>query len=151
MEDLDKYKEKSYWDERYRSEESFDWFCDLSALDIYQYLKPTDKILVLGCGNSALSSSLYNRGYCHIDNIDFSSVVIDRMRTKNVSLAGMSWHVMDMLDLKFGDKLFDVVLDKGSIDSLLVDQKDVWNPQQEVRERVEKALSEVFMGLLIML
>ena len=61
----------------------------------------------------------------------------------------MNWHVMDMLDLKFCDEMFDVVLDKGSIDSLLVDQKDVWNPQQEVRERVEKALSEVFVGLQI--
>ena len=50
---------------------------------------------------------------------------------------------MDMLDLAFDSGSFDVVLDKGSMDALMVDQGDVWNPKQEVISRVEKAIGEV--------
>ncbi len=144
MQCANKYKTQSYWDERYTSEESYDWFCDLQALDsqIHDLLKPTDNILVLGCGNSTLSSSLYDKGYHNIHNIDFSPIVIDGMKRKHVSLVDMTWHVMDMLDLKFDNETFDVVLDKGSIDALQVDQGDVWDPRPEVKVQLEKALSE---------
>ena len=50
---------------------------------------------------------------------------------------------MDMLELAFDSGSFDVVLDKGSLDALMVDQGDVWNPKQEVIRRVEKAIAEV--------
>lgn len=28
-----KYKAQRYWDERYTTEESYDWFCDLQTVD----------------------------------------------------------------------------------------------------------------------
>ena len=57
----------------------------------------------------------------------------------------MSWLVMDILDLKFPDKYFDVVIDKGTIDSLMVDQRSPWEPKEEVLLDVRKALSEVWI------
>ena len=141
----EKFKEKSYWEERYQSEESFDWFCDLSSFDhlLSQHVQHTDRILNLGCGNSNLSTSLYQRGYKNIENVDFSETVIARMKDKSSSLPELKWHVMDMLDLQFDRESFDVVLDKGSIDSLMVDQSSAWNPERRVIERVERALAEV--------
>lgn len=146
----EKFKEKQYWEERYETEETFDWFCQLSSFEhlLFQHIKPSDCILNLGCGNSNLSASLYERGYQNIDNIDFSQTVISRMKAKTLhTMPNMRWHLMDMLELAFDSDSFDVVLDKGSIDALMVDQGDVWNPKQEVISRVEKAISEV--GFLI--
>ena len=142
----EKFKEKYYWDERYKTEEDFDWFCQLSSFEhlLFQHVKPSDRILNLGCGNSSLSTSLYERGYQNIDNIDFSQTVISRMKERTIyAMPKMKWHIMDMLELAFERDSFDVVLDKGSMDALMVDQGDVWNPKQEVINRVETAISEV--------
>jgi 2-polyprenyl-3-methyl-5-hydroxy-6-metoxy-1,4-benzoquinol methylase len=46
-------------------------------------VKPTDKILVLGCGNANFSEDLYDAGYKNQWNIDISSVVIKQMRQRN--------------------------------------------------------------------
>lgn len=142
----EKFKEKQYWDERYETEETFDWFCQLSSFEhlLFQHIEPSDRILNLGCGNSSLSASLYVKGYENIENMDFSQTVISRMKERMCyAMPNMKWHVMDMLDLAFDSGGFDVVLDKGSMDSLLVDQGDVWRPRQEVIRRVEKAIAEV--------
>ena len=66
------------------------------------------------------------------------------MATKTNHLKPMSWLVMDILDLKFPDKCFDVVIDKGTIDSLMVDQGSPWEPKEEVLLDARKALSEVY-------
>lgn len=67
------------------------------------------------------------------------------MAAKTNHLNPMSWLVMDILDLKFPDKYFDVVIDKGTIDSLMVDQGSPWEPKEEVLLDVRKALSEVWI------
>jgi 2-polyprenyl-3-methyl-5-hydroxy-6-metoxy-1,4-benzoquinol methylase len=142
----EKFKEKEYWDERYETEETFDWFCQLSSFEhlLFQHIKPSDRILNLGCGNSSLSVSLYVKGYQNIENMDFSQTVISRMKERTCDMMpNMKWHVMDMLNLAFDSGGFDVVLDKGSMDALMVDQGDVWKPRQEVIGRVEKAIAEV--------
>ena len=149
----EKFKKQEYWEERYKTEESFDWFCELSSFEhlLTPHLNCTDRILNLGCGNSKLTFSLYERGYRNIDSIDFSATVIERMkeRSLDLSMPSLRWHVMDMLDLGFDRESFDVVLDKGSLDALMVDQEDVWNPKQEVIEQVEKALNEVGLPLTV--
>ncbi len=114
---------------------------------LFKHLNRSDSILNLGCGNSNLSQSLYLKGYKNIINIDFSEIVVKKMREKTAAMVDMKWEVMDMLDLKYGAESFDVVLDKGSIDSLLVDQGSVWNPDPKVIDKVERALSEVCHGV----
>ena len=147
----EKFKEKIYWEERYKNEEDFDWFCKLASFEdlLFQQLKRTDRVLNLGCGNSSLSASLYEKGYQEIVNIDFSDTVISKMRERYSRMPSPKWFVMDMLDLKFDSGSFDVVLDKGSIDSLMVDQGDVWNPRQEVIRMAEKALREVWLLMIV--
>ncbi|CAG8660092.1 9461_t:CDS:2 [Funneliformis caledonium] len=134
------YQNKEYWEERYsklESHETFDWFNKT-----YKELKPLfdiylpDKnvsILMLGCGNSTLSEDMYDVGYHHITNVDFSETVIENMRFRCKDRTEMSWIVMDVRDLTFQDETFDAVIDKG----------DVWNPKPEIVENVKKVVDEV--------
>ena len=146
-----KFALKEYWNERFETEESYDWL--LTLRDIEENLLPllpparsACKILMVGCGNSSLSRDLYELGYTSITNIDFSEVVIKKMSDKHrVTHPGMQWVVADMTDMALQFPccgLFDVIVDKASMDALVVVEEDVWNPQQEVVESVHRYLQE---------
>ena len=137
------YKEKSYWDDRFTTENSFDWL--LTYEQLKEFLLPHFKdeyrrALVIGCGNSNFSSSLYDDNFFKdIVNIDFSDVIINKMQVNNrEARPNMSWITMDMLDLKFEPNTFDVVIDKASMDALFVDEGDVWDPNENVIISVDK-------------
>jgi 2-polyprenyl-3-methyl-5-hydroxy-6-metoxy-1,4-benzoquinol methylase len=92
------YGKKLYWDERFAQEDNFEWLVGYKqvASQLSQFLKSSDKILVVGCGNSNFSSDLYDAGYLSIINIDFSQVVIDIMKEKNKDRTQMEWKVRGM-------------------------------------------------------
>ena len=69
-------------------------------------------VLVIGCGNSALSADMYDAGYTAIVSVDYSEAVIAQMRTANANRAGMQWEVMNVTAMTFPDGAFDVVIDK---------------------------------------
>ena len=46
-----------------------------------------------------------------------------------------------MMDMKYEDNLFDVVIDKATMDVIMTDNKDPWNPTQEVCDRAAKVMS----------
>lgn len=50
---------------------------------LHKYVKPTDKVLMVGCGNSRLSEDMYDVGYHSIVNIDISDIVIRQMTERN--------------------------------------------------------------------
>jgi ubiquinone/menaquinone biosynthesis C-methylase UbiE len=97
---------------RYGSFRNFAQLC-------FRNIRMSEKCLVIGCGNSAFSSDLYDHGFKHITNIDFSEQVIDSMRSQNLQRSEMSWEVMDMTALTYPDESYDVVLDKGALDALM--------------------------------
>ena len=113
------YGKKDYWEERYaRDTEPFDWYQRYSGLRVVleERIKKTDTILVTGCGNSRLSEEMFEAGFENISNIDYSSKVIHQMAEKNET--PMEYTVMDVTALDFGSSYFDVVLDKGTLDSV---------------------------------
>ncbi|CUE91335.1 methyltransferase, putative [Bodo saltans] len=119
---MPEYGKADYWDERYKSNDTtFDWFVAFEPLrDVLQSLaKPDYKILVIGCGNSRLSPQLYESGYQNVVNIDISEVVVNQMRARYKELDRMEWLKMDVMKLEFPDNHFDLVIDKGTVDSLL--------------------------------
>ncbi|KAJ1393771.1 S-adenosyl-L-methionine-dependent methyltransferase [Ochromonadaceae sp. CCMP2298] len=122
-----------YWNKRFADEEVYDWLVEFEhvAKDILPLLQISDRILIVGCGNSTFSRRLYDAGYTNIVNIDYSGVVIERMRELNKDVPGMEWQTMDMRMLDFLDKSFDVVIDKAAMDALVVDEGDVWDPNTE--------------------
>ena len=137
------YKYREYWEERFLEEDSYEWL--LSFQQLIPHLRKEDKILIIGCGNSSLSAELYDAGYENITNIDFSSNVISRMSKMNEAAGrhNMKWVQMDMLAMAFDNAVFDVVIDKAALDSLLVDEVDVWDPIDAVKLQGDVFCSEI--------
>ena len=137
---MQQYGSKDYWDKRYKSDpEPFEWYQKYATLKpllwkiLSGYKNP--KILILGCGNSRLSEELYNEGYKHITNIDFSEVCINQMQERYSDYEGMQYLCMDICKMDFENERFDVVLDKGTFDSVLCGEG--------ATEAIHKALKEV--------
>jgi 2-polyprenyl-3-methyl-5-hydroxy-6-metoxy-1,4-benzoquinol methylase len=145
------YKLKEYWDERFAEEDNFEWcksYCDFKHLMI-QHVRKNDRILMLGCGTSRLSEDLYLDGYKNIVNIDYSPVVIEKMKQKHQHFVEMQYLVMDITKMTFDKKSFDVVIEKGTLDTLLVDEKHLWNPSEHSRKIMHTVLFQVFETLTV--
>uniref|UniRef100_A0A8R7R3X3 Methyltransferase-like protein 13 n=1 Tax=Triticum urartu TaxID=4572 RepID=A0A8R7R3X3_TRIUA len=79
------YGEAWYWDERYRKESGpFDWYQKYPALAplLRLYVRPHQRLLLVGCGNSVFGENMVQDGYQDVVNIDISSVVIEQMKKK---------------------------------------------------------------------
>ena len=78
------YLESKYWNNRFETEQQYDWFKDYSQFAhlCAPHLQLTDSILILGCGNSSLTQDLYKAGYKKLTSVDLSDVVIHRMRAR---------------------------------------------------------------------
>ena len=115
---------------------------------------PEDKnsrILIIGCGNSSLGYDLHKvAGYTNIDNIDYSGVLIERMKEKHAEISDpnqLRWVTMDMMDMQFPEAHFDVVIDKATMDVIMTDNKDPWNPTDEVKQRGKLVMENVYKVL----
>ncbi|KIK61663.1 hypothetical protein GYMLUDRAFT_73176 [Collybiopsis luxurians FD-317 M1] len=146
----DHYSSKDYWNLRYSQEAndaSFDWLRSYADVaDILRILIPdrSSKILMLGCGNSKMSAEMYDDGYHNIVNIDYSSVIIDKMKERyRESRPGMEWHEMDVRQIRFDNDTFDVAIDKSTMDAIMSVKGDIWNPPQQVIDDCTKEVSEV--------
>lgn len=47
----------------------------------------------------------------------------------------LRWHCMDMMNMEFEEGSFDVVIDKATMDVVMTDNEDPWNPSEAVQER----------------
>ena len=121
-----RYGDIKYWEEHYKNVEedtTFDWLEEYPSLkEIISSLKiskESGKILNVGCGNSELSENMYDDGYNNIYNIDISNTVINIMTERSKNRPGMIYEVMDVCDIKYDNNLFDLVIDKSTMDALL--------------------------------
>ena len=116
-------------------------------------LAPLDKaarILLIGCGNSSLGFDMWKDGFTNIDCIDYAQSVIDKMNEKYkeheesaLLYSQLRFHCVDMMDMKlYEEKQFDFVIDKATMDVILTDNKDPWNPSEQVYTLSSKTLSE---------
>ena len=139
------YNEKEYWDNRYKNEEHYEWFAGYKPYrDILRSnIKTTDKILTLGCGNSNLSEEMYHDGFQLITNTDYSEIVIDNMRNKTKHLIEMKWSVKDIYALDYNDQSFEIVLEKGTLDALLVNEMDPWCISEKSLDNMHQILTSV--------
>uniref|UniRef100_A0A914LIN6 PABS domain-containing protein n=1 Tax=Meloidogyne incognita TaxID=6306 RepID=A0A914LIN6_MELIC len=80
------FTDLSYWKKFFKHNSSFEWYGDYSKLgQIFEkYIKSTDFILQIGCGNSSLADDLYDNGYRNILSIDTDQNVIDKQNKKNL-------------------------------------------------------------------
>uniref|UniRef100_A0A3Q4HI46 Endothelin converting enzyme 2a n=1 Tax=Neolamprologus brichardi TaxID=32507 RepID=A0A3Q4HI46_NEOBR len=142
-----RYKDVAYWDERYTMEQCYDWLGGFSKFQhiLEKFVKKEDSILILGCGNSSMSSDMYSAGYHTIANIDYSSVCIRTMSARYSHCPGMTWHQMDVRQLSFPDSSFDVILEKATLDAIMVNEKTPWEVSSQTACSIHQALTEVFL------
>ncbi|XP_074008685.1 eEF1A lysine and N-terminal methyltransferase isoform X2 [Numenius arquata] len=132
-----------YWDRFFRhcGQRPFEWYGTFPELCpvLRKYVRPRDKVLVVGCGNSELSEQMYDMGMCEdIVNIDISDAVIRQMQERSGSKRPkMSYLLMDMLQMDFPDAHFQVVLDKGTLDAILTDEEEA------TLAKVDKMFAEI--------
>jgi len=113
-----------YWDELFSQDRDQDTDTEwvLSWTSVQPQLKPllakSAKYLVIGCGNSDFSASLYDHGYRSVTSMDVSPVVIDHMREKHRHRQGMQWDVEDVMQMRYPSDSFDIVLDKSLLDCM---------------------------------
>uniref|UniRef100_A0A336LKZ2 CSON009529 protein n=1 Tax=Culicoides sonorensis TaxID=179676 RepID=A0A336LKZ2_CULSO len=137
-----------YWDKFFkaRGKKAFEWYGEYPELCgiLHKYIKAKDDVLVVGCGNSKLSSDLYDVGIKKITNIDISTTVIAQMQKINRHRDEMQWKQQDVTQMTdFESESFSVVLDKGTLDALTTDESE------EVINRVRAYLSEMTRVLKI--
>eukprot|EP00949_MAST-11_sp_MAST-11-sp1_P004448 g4448.t1 len=131
------FRSKGYWNDFFvqreqnagnsaSSSSTFEWYGSWSDVQdiVHRYAIPasTATALVVGCGNSSTSEEMFDSGYSNVASIDFSEVVIKEMSPK--SKEGLTFEVMDMLDMTYGDGTFDLVFDKGALDALMSDDSE---------------------------
>jgi ubiquinone/menaquinone biosynthesis C-methylase UbiE len=80
---------------------------------------------------------MYDIGIKNITNIDLSEIVVKQMSEKNKHLSGMQFLKMDMLKMDFEESIFDVVIDKGTLDALMSD----------ISEKVQDDCNKLFAEL----
>ena len=73
---------------------------------------------MVGCGNSKMSEEMARDGYPFIDNMDISSVVLEKMRqVYKETYRGFEFTSMDATHMNYRDNSFDVCVDKGTFDA----------------------------------
>lgn len=56
---------------------------------------------------------------------------------------GMTWQQMDVRQLSFTDASFDVILEKATLDAIMVVEKSPWVVSPEASSFIHQALTEV--------
>lgn len=90
----------------------------------------------------------YAAGWQRIVNVDYSPTVIRTMEKKySEKMPLMKWVCADIFHLKeqlgVGSALFDIALDKGTLDALLTVKHDPWDPPQDLLDRMHSYMAQV--------
>ncbi|RZC52991.1 hypothetical protein C5167_011846 [Papaver somniferum] len=115
----------------------FDWYQKYPALSplLHLYVPLHNRVLVIGCGNAAISEDMANDGFEDIVNIDISWVVIEAMQTKYQDIPALKYIQMDVRDMSgFESGSFDAVLDKGTPDSIMCGHNSLENASKMLEE-----------------
>lgn len=132
------YGEIDYWNQRYRTQkgEQFEWLQSWQAflpLVEKKISQPRATALVIGCGNSRMSSDLLN-SVGRVVSTDISESAISEMKERYSSEARLEWHTMDCARMGFANNSFDFVFDKGTIDTLMCSDNGAKLVDATVRE-----------------
>ncbi|KAF6773888.1 hypothetical protein AHF37_06908 [Paragonimus kellicotti] len=128
------FAKREYWDQFFNSRRStFEWYGDFVQHSSFfnKYVKKSDSVLIVGCGNSELGLMLHDQiGCSSVLNIDNSELVIRQMLTKahHVDMRpGLRYECLDLFHLKERIVLNTLnpvtcVIDKGTLDAVHSDE-----------------------------
>ena len=117
------YNEIDYWNTRYEREpEPYDWYQTWERLKpiVLPVINGRQKALDVGCGSSTLCSDILEDGFEHVIGYDASSVVIEQNKQRFADEPRLEFICGDATKMeKLESNSFDVVFDKGTMDSLM--------------------------------
>jgi ubiquinone/menaquinone biosynthesis C-methylase UbiE len=116
------YWSPGYWNRRYSADPAhFEWYLPWRSFQALAlpHIRTRDAALDLGCGNSSLAASLVDAKFRRVVAIDISDVVISQMKEGGSCDGTVDFQTADAAALPFAKREFDVVVDKGTLDSLL--------------------------------
>ncbi|CAE8583539.1 unnamed protein product, partial [Polarella glacialis] len=159
------YKDVDYWESRYRTgdkganpdhidDRGVGWLCtyDGPVMQTLNAITGEDKsktLLNIGCGMDRLSEDVYADGYTNLLSSDISPSAIGEMAAKTAAtMPAAKWFVDDVLGMTVASQSVDVVLDKGTMDALLIRPNPFANAAQMLRE-VQRVLKVGGTYLLI--
>ncbi|KAH9503388.1 eEF1A lysine and N-terminal methyltransferase [Bulinus truncatus] len=136
------FSNPDYWDSFFkkRGKIPFEWYGEYPQLQsiLHKYITPSNIVLIVGCGNSALSENMYDNGLQNLVNIDISDIVIRQMTERHKQKrSNMIFEKVDVTEMSYPDSHFHVVLDKGTLDALLV------NEEAEVVGKVQMMFAQI--------
>lgn len=159
------YGDATYWDRRYSTgdkgiakddidDRGLGWLCEYAG-PVQQTLNAItggDKaktILNVGCGIDRFSEEVYKDGFTNLLCSDIAPSAIQEMSTRTASTMPLAkWFVDDATDMSVPSESIDVLLDKGTLDSVLILQSPFSNAARMLRE-VQRVLRPGGVYLLI--
>lgn len=131
------YGTTEYWEERYRNDSNpYDWYQRWENMKelLKDYMTLDDKILVIGNGTSRLPEEIYDEGYRGVEAMDISTVAVEIMHERFAS-RNIPCQVSDVLDMyQYPDNYYNVIIDKGTFDSILCGENSHINIDTMMRE-----------------
>ncbi|KAL7065852.1 hypothetical protein ACR3K2_37030 [Cryptosporidium serpentis] len=131
------YGTLEYWEERYKKDRSpYDWYqkWDMLADLLKEYIDKDDRILIIGNGTSRLPEDLYDSGFQNVECMDISLTAVDIMHERLAS-RGIKCQVSDVLNMvQFLDNEYNIVLDKGTFDTILCSENSYVKVDQMLKE-----------------
>ena len=132
------------WDRRFSQQAgggvNDEWYISYQeSAELQAYLRgvldPSALIVQVGCGNSRLAPALYDDGYKFLINVDISKVAVGVMQRKfRETHPSLVFIAGDATSLAWPDEILDVVLDKGTLQSLLLLEDGVARVAKFARE-----------------
>jgi endothelin-converting enzyme len=147
------YGDVAYWESRYQTDPSpFDWYVSWDHLfPVFQPLfTGNERVLNLGCGNSTMPFDMSHTGFQSVTSIDFSPTVIAQMRSRYAASRNLVWEVMDVRHMAFPKASFDIIFDKGTIDSIVCGPSPFDMVERTLRE-VERVLAPAGLFIVVSL
>lgn len=167
---LDRFADADYWNAFYAArsfqtpgqvsdDASFDWLAPeaavasaverlgrLAARRAAADLPPVSphnplRILELGCGTSRLAMELATvSADWHVVAVDFSRAAIEACRERYGTSANLKWRIMDARELRLPPNSFDAVVEKGTLDAMLLGRSGGQAAVRTALEEVQRVL-----------
>ena len=128
----EQYQSQQYWDERYQSPDGYhEWYFSFETIEplFSEHVTSRDAmILELGCGDAPLIVAMKGNGHnpACLHAIDFSDTIIERLNNDQALVPipeRVIFSVEDARSLSFRGNMFDVIIEKGTIDAMLCDKR----------------------------
>lgn len=103
----------------FKSADGLVWMADTLGGVLRPYLSNRSLVLMLGSGKSDLSEKMYEEGFVNIVNVDISRAVLDQQKSRVESaMPSMRWVHGNVSALSFAKEMFDIIVDKGTLDAM---------------------------------